>query len=71
MSGQLTDDDHKRLDGFLGKVLDAYRHDAVNQVAAVAVIAQVIAALDSGDIAEVRSWLDPARFDFWLDGQPG
>jgi len=52
---QLSDQDHVNMDVFLRQVLDAYKDGDISRVAAVGTLAHVIAALDIGNIDEVRS----------------
>lgn len=53
----LSEDDHNKLDAFLGKVLEDYSSGRVNRTDAIGAIAHCFAALDKGNIGEVRSTL--------------
>lgn len=55
---RLTNQDHNNLDVFLGRVLDRHSAGELSRAGAVAVLAQVVGAIDKGNIAEARQWLE-------------
>lgn len=57
MKSLLTEKDHNELDNFLGRVLDQHKTGHRSRTDAIGDIAQVVAALDEGNIGEVRSQL--------------
>jgi hypothetical protein len=51
----LSNKDHKAMDDFIGRVLDAYKDGVITKKSAVAGIAQVMAALDIQNTSEAVS----------------
>lgn len=61
MEGNLTERDHVNMDAFLGHVLDDYKNGVLTKEQVVSGVAHVMAALDKGNIGEVRAWLEQGR----------
>ena len=55
--GNLTEKDHRDLDAFLERVLDAYKNNEITRDSARSSLAHVMTALDIGNYGEVLSWL--------------
>jgi len=51
-NGNLTEKDHKSLDAFLVRVLDAYKNEKITRTEAVEGLAHVMAALDKQNTGE-------------------
>jgi hypothetical protein len=49
------------MDAFLGHVLDDYKNGAITREEAIGGLAHVMAALDIGNYAEARNWLEQGR----------
>lgn len=59
---------HGKLDVLLGKILDAQKSGEVSRGSAIGAIAHVVAAVEKGNEAEVKSWLnDEGTFERWLE----
>ena len=54
--GHLSDKNHREMDAFLGRVLDAYKNDQITKESGISGLAQVMAALDMGNTGEAVSW---------------
>ena len=57
----LTERDHLNLGAFLDRVLDAFETRRMTKSTARGTIAHVVAALDDGNIDEVRAWIEEGR----------
>ena len=57
----LTDQDHRQMDAFLGRVLDDYKSGAITKEGAVGALAHVMAALDLDNYSEARAWFAHGR----------
>ena len=69
MAIELSNDDHKKLDELLGKVLDAYQGGAVSRDAAIGAIAHLVAAAAQDNDGEVKSWVQkPEVYERWKKG---
>lgn len=63
----LSEKDHTNLDRFLGLVLDRHKSGELSRARAIGTLAHVIAALDKGNLHEVRQWLEEGS-SFLKDG---
>ena len=54
----LSDEDHKRMDDFFEKTINAFKEGKINQESVIAGFGQFVGAVDIGNKAEVKSWLD-------------
>lgn len=59
--GTFTRKDHDDLDVLLGHLLDDYKAGAITKEQAVGAIAHIVAALDAGNLDEVKTWLREGR----------
>lgn len=59
--GNLSDKDHDNMDAFLGHVFDAYKSGEISKERAIGGVAHVITAVDKGNYAEARQWLEQGR----------
>lgn len=55
---KLSNADHKKLDAFLGQILDWHSAGAVTKDQAIAALAHVFTAAAIDNAGEVHSWLD-------------
>ncbi|KAB0471089.1 hypothetical protein K6V72_10425 [Ralstonia insidiosa] len=62
---RLTNQDHKRMDAFLERVLDAYKAGEITRDDAVGGLAHVMAALDNGNTGEAVSWFNQKGVTFF------
>jgi hypothetical protein len=53
----LTTSDHRRLDRYLERILDAYKAGEVTQDSIAGSIGQIVAAVDKGDRDTALNWL--------------
>ena len=65
--GYLTNADHKKMDAFLKRVLNAYKNDEISQGSVIGGLAQVMAALDQGNTGEAISWFNQEGVSFFKD----
>ena len=65
--GSLTSADHKKMDAFLKRVLDAYKNDEISLDSAIGGLAHVMAALDKGNTGEAVSWFNQNDISFFKD----
>jgi hypothetical protein len=61
----LTNSDHKKMDAFLERVLNAYKAGEITQEDAVGGLAHVMAALDKGNTGEAISWFNQEGVSFF------
>ena len=54
----LTTKDHRDMDLMLERVLDAYKAGAVSRDQVVGGLAQIIAAIDKGNVGEAVNWFN-------------
>lgn len=59
--GQLDEVDHGNLEAFLDVVLHRHGAKELDSATAKSVLLPVMSALDSGDIHEVRRWIEEGR----------
>ncbi len=57
----LTSQDHDNMDAFLGAVLEDFKAGLISKAQVVGGLAHVIAAIDSGNYGEARSWFAQGR----------
>lgn len=67
MAINLTESDHRDMDGFLGFVLDAYAQGEANQSQAIAALAHVMTAAAIDNHGEVLAWFRPEQYRSWLE----
>ena len=65
--GSLKNRDHKAMDAFLGRVLDAYKNGEISKSSAIGGLAHVMAALDIRNTAEALSWFSQKGVSFFKD----
>lgn len=65
--GNLTDKDHAEMDGFLVRVLDAYKDGKLSRTEAVSGLAHVMAALDIRNTQEAVLWFRQDGVKFFKD----
>ncbi|QHE89388.1 hypothetical protein F9K07_29345 (plasmid) [Hydrogenophaga sp. BPS33] len=58
---QLTNRDHDNMDAFLSHVLDDYKAGHLSKKDLTLGLAQVISALDCGNVDEARNWFENGR----------
>lgn len=68
--GQLTNGDHANLTAYAGHVLDAYRDGSIDRLTAIEAIADVVAAVDTGDYGTARNHIERGRKQL-LSGERG
>jgi hypothetical protein len=54
----LTDTDHRKMDRMLERVLDAYKAGTVSRDQVTGGLAQIMAALDKGNVSEAVNWFN-------------
>lgn len=54
----LTTQDHRNMDLMLERVLDAYKAGTVSRDQVVGGLAQIMAALDKGNVGEAINWFN-------------
>lgn len=59
--GNLTGQDHRNMDAFLGELLDRYKEGVLPKQEAVEICANIMAALDMGNIDGARRWFEEGR----------
>ena len=65
--GVLSENDHSQLDELFGRILDAYNSGKASKEDLILSIAQVIGAIDIGNIGEVREWTkNPGNLEYQL-----
>ncbi|MGF6444657.1 hypothetical protein [Paraburkholderia youngii] len=64
-AGGLSDHDHKKMDAFLERVLNAYKEGVISRNDAVGGLAHVMAALDKGNTGEAVSWFNQPGVTFF------
>jgi len=68
MKLDMTESDHQKLDALIDGILNAYKDGEVTLEQARAALAHVIcAAAVQDEPFEVRRWLEPERFDRWME----
>lgn len=65
--GSLTNKDHKAMDAFLGRVLDAYKNGEISKSSAIGGLAHVMAALDIRNTGEALSWFNQEGVNFFKE----
>ncbi|SER74956.1 hypothetical protein SAMN04244573_04232 [Azotobacter beijerinckii] len=70
--GKLTSQDHKAMDRFIIRVLEAYRSGEITQQSAASGIAHVMAALDISNTQEAVAWFNQKGVEYFknLDDFP-
>lgn len=63
--GKLSNADHNAMDGFLGRVLDAYKAGEITRQSAMSGLAHVIAAVDINNHPEAIAWFNQKGVDFF------
>lgn len=63
--GRLTDKDHDNLDEFIREMIRGYDSGKISVDDMIGHWGQVIAALDTGNIGEVQSWLAKPKTYFY------
>lgn len=58
---QLTNNDHDKMDAFIGAIIDDYKNGLVSKQAIIAGLGHVIGAIDQGCHDEARRWFSEGR----------
>jgi hypothetical protein len=69
--GILTDQDHKDIDGFFLRALNFYKSGDMSAEELIPSIGQVIGAIDTGNIGDVRAWTkNPGNLEYQIEQKP-
>ncbi|ACT49613.1 hypothetical protein [Methylovorus glucosotrophus] len=60
--------DHKAMDAFLERVLDAYKKEEISKSSALGGLAHVMAALDIRNTGEALAWFNQDGVEFFIEG---
>jgi hypothetical protein len=60
-SSRLTNLDHANMDAFLSHVLDDFKAGHLSKKDLTLGLAQVISAVDCGNVGEARTWFEQGR----------
>lgn len=63
--GRLPDKDHRIMDEFLSRVLDAYKSGEITKDSAIGGLAHIMAALDKGNTSEAINWFKQEGVSFF------
>lgn len=59
--GALSEKDHLDLTAFVGEVLDAYRDGKLDRLAAIVELADLVSAIDTGDLGTFQNRVREGR----------